>query len=351
MPLGRILRTPLLHFLAIGTLLAGGRAWLGSDPRAPAARNENETDARAGPGTATALAGHAATRRPVVVLDAERIGELAAELERRSGRPPARTELAPLVGDAFDEEILFREAMARGLDANDAAIEARLVEKMLFLDDAATVDDAPNLLARARALELEREDLVVRRLLVEKLERLATMLAPDERPDDRALEDAYQTRRERLRAPDRLDLSHVFVSRDRHGDRTEAEAQALLRALERDGLAGASDARRGDPFPFGAVLARRSVDELDRLFGAGFGARVGTLEPGRWSGPIPSAYGLHLVRVDGREPGTVPPFETVRPRLRLELEAERRAAKREALLASLRTRYELAVEWPGEVSR
>lgn len=356
MPLGRTLRTPLLHFLAIGALLAGGRAWLARDPAATARATTTgatgtgpRTEPEPGPRTETAE--RAPMERPAVVLDAERITELAASLARRTGRPPSRAALAPLVREAFDEEILFREAMARGLDAHDAAIEARLVEKMLFLDDAATVDDAPALLARARALELEREDLVVRRLLVEKLLRLATTLSPDETPDAAALERAYQARRERLRSPDRFDLTHVFVGRDRRGDGVEAEAQSLLRALERGGRADASIRRRGDPFPFGAVLVGRSADELDRIFGPGFGARVGALAPGRWSGPIVSAYGLHLVRVDGREPGSVPAFESVRERLRLELEAERRAAKREALLAALRTRYELAVAWPGEVSQ
>ena len=60
---------------------------------------------------------------------------------------------------------------------------------------------------------------------------------------------------------------------------------------------------------------------------------------GRWTGPIPSAYGAHLVLVESVEPGVVPPLATVANRLRLEIEEERREANLEALLSDLRSLY------------
>lgn len=318
MPRPGILRSPLLHFLAIGGLLVVARAWLVV---------------------------------PRVELDADRVAEIADGFEARTGRRPLHAELEPLVRAELDEELLYREALARGLDADDPAIEARLVEKLRAVEAEAGTQDARALLARARALGLEREDLVVRRILVEKLLRSATALDPDEAPDAAELERAYRSKREALRPPPTLDLVHVFLSRDRRGKRTEADALALRAGLETSDLALDEALQLGDAFPFGSVLARRDGSELDRIFGAGFARRVETLPPGRWSEPIGSAYGLHLVRVDRREPGSPPRFEAVRERLRLELEAERREAKREALLATLRTRYELAVVWPEEDSR
>lgn len=347
MPFTRILRSPLLHFLALGALLVAARAWLaGAGPSAADPRDRSGWLAQGdGP---EAQAGLRSSR---VELDAERVAELVDGFERRNGRPPTRQELEPLARAELDDELLYREALTRGLAANDPAIEARLVEKMLFLDDEADAADAPALLERARALGLEREDFVVRRLLVDKLVRLATELPPGEVPDEPALERAYHERSERLRSPAQISLIHVFLSRDRRGTRTAQDARAVLRRLERGGLGDDEAVRLGDSFPFGHVLARIDAGELDRIFGEGFGRRVDAHAHDGWSEPIASAYGLHLVRVDAREPGALAPFETVRERLRLELEAERRTARREALLATLRTRYELAVAWPEEESR
>ena len=97
----------------------------------------------------------------------------------------------------------------------------------------------------------------------------------------------------------------------------------------------------GDPFPLGHRLERRSQHDLERTFGGRFGERVFGLDLERWSEPIVSAYGLHLVYVATREPGQVPPIESVSNRLRLQIEDRRRDANLDALLSDLRTRYEV----------
>jgi parvulin-like peptidyl-prolyl isomerase len=37
-----------------------------------------------------------------------------------------------------------------------------------------------------------------------------------------------------------------------------------------------------------------------------------TLEPGTWSGPLPSTYGWHLVRVEAKEATALAPLDDVR---------------------------------------
>ena len=96
------------------------------------------------------------------------------------------------------------------------------------------------------------------------------------------------------------------------------------------------------------AVDRAAQDELARSFGDAFASAVFALAPGRWSQPIASAYGLHLVLVESVLPGELPPLERVRPRLRAALEEEARDRKLAALLAELRTRYEVAVAEPGE---
>lgn len=300
MRLGSILRAPLLHFALFGALLFAASGLLGLPDR--------------------------------------RVG--------------SEVGVAVETGDenALDEELLVREALARGLEAGDPGIEARLVQKMLFLDDDASLADATELARRARALGLDREDVVIRRLLAEKLRLLATTLEPSEAPDEAALRRAFAERAETLRTPSRRSLVHVFLSQDRRGARTQADAESLHRRITAQRVPPTEAVGLGDPFPSGHTLVARSRAELARQLGETFAERVVELPVGEWSDPIPSAYGLHLVHVEADTPGEIPSFDSVRERLRLELENDLRERKLAALLAELRTRYEVAVALAGEES-
>ncbi|MEZ4280940.1 MAG: peptidyl-prolyl cis-trans isomerase [Myxococcota bacterium] len=319
-----LLRSPLVHFLLLGALGFAARDRIGELARA------------------------AIAKPPLVTLEADRIDGLRRGWQAQMGRVPTQAELAALIGDEVDDELLYREALARGLDEGDPEIALRLVQKMTFLDDAAAGADPGALVREARALGLERDDPVVRRLLVQKLRLAATALAPDERPSEADLARAHAARSESLREPERRSLVHVFASRDRRGARTEADAAALRERIEREAIPPALAIRQGDAFPLGLHLDPQTRDELARGFGEGFARAVFAEAPGQWSQPIESAYGLHLVRVERVLPGALPPLETVRTSLRLALEEEARDRKLAALLAELRTRYEVAVAQPGE---
>ncbi len=335
------LNRPLVHFLCAGALLFGARGLLqASGLEAVGLEAADAAGAR-------------------IEIDAARISELEDEFAGVAGRRPARDELAGLVERAVDEELLYREARARGLDAGDGGVDARLLQKMLFLEQGAAPSepaDAAALIDRARALGLDREDLVIRRILAEKLRLQATAIAAAETPDEFALRRAYEARGEALRTPERRSFVQAFFARDRRGAPMEQAADEARRRLADEPPAQAVAARPaaivpGDPFPVGQRIAARTRDELDRLFGAGFGEKVFALPQDAWSEPIESAYGLQLVSVEAILPAEIPPFERVRDRLRLEQEEAIRARKLAALLAELRTRYEVAVAWPGEEAR
>src|SRR4030095_6637824 len=70
-----------------------------------------------------------------------------------------------LVDAQIDDEVLFREALARGFD-HDRVVGARLVRLGRFLGLAANGDDA-HVEREARALGLHRSDAVIRPPLIE----------------------------------------------------------------------------------------------------------------------------------------------------------------------------------------
>jgi hypothetical protein len=312
-------RSPALHFLLLGALLFTLQGVRQSHSAA-----EDPTARR-------------------IAIDRERMAQLERDFAAQTGRRPSPRETRRLVDREVEEEILYREALARGLLDRDGGVQTRLIQKMLFLESGRSLEEAPDLLARAIELGLHREDVVVRRILVQKMRLLGSSLAPQQRPTDAELRTVYRAESESLRAPDRRTLVHVFLSRDRHGEETEALADRLAARLRAQAIAPADGPREGDPFPLGHRLEGRSRADLARQFGGAFGDATFAALPGRWSDPIGSAYGSHLVFVEQVDPGEVPPFEAVAERLRLQLEQERREKNLEALLADLRTRYEVVL--------
>lgn len=318
-----ILRSPLIHFLLVGMLLFALRDRIG-----------------------LGAAGSAPTETLRIRFDTARIAELRADFKSQLGHAPTAAELDRLIAQAVDEELLFREAITRGLQEGDDGVETRLAQKMLFLGDAASSAEPidPALLAeRARRLGLDQEDVVIRRLLVQKLRLSATALTPNEIPSEDELARDYADDREALREPEHRSLVHVFLSRDRRGEHTRKDAESLRRQIATDQLVPTAAIALGDAFAFGPAFARSSAGDLERSFGGDFAARAFALPVATWSEPIESAYGLHLVRVEEIVPGVIPPFAGVRDRLRREREERLRDRKLAALLAALRTRYEVAV--------
>jgi hypothetical protein len=105
----RLLREPLLHFLAIGGLIFVLFA------------------AQSEPGPEPA---------DTIVVGPDRIAQLAKGFQAVWRRPPTDDELRSIIDDFVREEIYYREALTLGLDRNDAVVRRRLRQKMEFLTDS-----------------------------------------------------------------------------------------------------------------------------------------------------------------------------------------------------------------------
>ena len=315
----RWLRTPLVHFIVGGSLLF-----------------------RIVHGVPPLVARHPAAHRAPVVLTADDVARLRSDYLRETGLEPTADDEAALVEKAVDEELLFREAMARGLDQGDRSVHNWLVEQMHVLEGERT-DDSERLYLRARALGLDRTDLVVRRILVQKMRLLAARTA-ERPPSDGELEAFYAAHRDAYRAPDRVSFWHLFVSSERHGRAAIADASTLLDAIRHDRLTPEQAVLRGESFASPPHLVGQSDAQIAKLFGPAVAAALVAGQPERWLGPVSSPYGVHLVWIEAREPGTVPPLTLVRGRVLERWHDEQRAALVAALLRELKQRYPLEVQ-------
>ena len=269
--LRRILREPLLHFALLAVVVLG-------------------VERRVAPPS---------PRR--IVVTAEELKGLRQEHRRRTGTNPTPADEQALLDRYLDDEVLYREAIALGLDRGDVILRRRLIQKMQFL----TEDMSP---------------------------------IPD--PTDADLDAYLAAHRQRYTIGDRVSLTHVFFTPYRPDDDVEARAADARAQL----VAGIDPTTLGDPFVRGRDFVLETEPELAAVFGPAFASAVMALPAGDWSSPIRSSYGVHLVRVRERRAARTLGVAELRERLRHDWQEERRADANRAALARLRAQYEIDVE-------
>ena len=68
-----------------------------------------------------------------IFISDQEILSLISAWKSQVGRDPTDDELARIVNNLIDEEILYREALFLGLDQEDTIIKRRLAQKISFL--------------------------------------------------------------------------------------------------------------------------------------------------------------------------------------------------------------------------
>lgn len=240
-----------------------------------------------------------------IVISSARIANLADGFARTWQRPPGKEELQGLIDDYIRDEVFYREGRAAGLDRDDVIIRRRVRQKMEFL----------------------AEDIS----------------APE--PSEEQLAAYLKANPERFRTEDRLTFHQVFLSATRHASTMDSDSQGLAGILARAD-AGLDTGALGDPFLLGEEFRAVSPNDVASIFGDGFAKRIFVMEQGRWQGPVASSFGQHFVYINERAPGGLPPLDAVREAVRREWSNARRLEAEQKLYASLRERYQIVVETP-----
>jgi hypothetical protein len=197
----------------------------------------------------------------------------------------------------------------------------------------------------ATSLGFDRDDTIIRRRLRQKLEFLVEDAAEAAPPTEAELQAWLDAHPEPFRAEPQIAFRQLYLSPDRRRGSVEAEAARLLARLQGEGPEARID-ELGDPIMLPQELPLVPRRETARLFGESFADRLMAIEPGTWAGPVESGYGLHLVFVRERVPGSLPELSAVRPLVERELLAERRRTRLETMYERLLEKYTVVVEWP-----
>jgi parvulin-like peptidyl-prolyl cis-trans isomerase-like protein len=238
-----------------------------------------------------------------IVVSSARIDNLADGFTRTWRRPPSKEELQGLVDDYIRDEVFYREGRAAGLDRDDVIIRRRVRQKMeFFAEDISAVE-----------------------------------------PSEAQLAAFLESNPERFKTEDRLSFQQIFLSATRHAEARDGDIKRLADELAHAD-ATVDTAMLGDAFLLGNEFRAMSRSELAAIFGDGFSKRISVMEQGRWQGPIASSFGQHFVYISERVPGSLPPLDAVRDAVRREWSNARRIEAEQKLYGSLRERYEIVVE-------
>lgn len=203
-----------------------------------------------------------------ISVSASEIERLAVLYETEAGTPPDHRDLQALINDQIQQQALAREARALGMADGDVVIERRLAQKMIFM------------LSETRTVSTPTED---------------------------ELHAWFVQNQDQFRQPQRTTFDHIFFSRA-----DDPAIAATLSALTDDPEQGWR--QRGNPFMLQRSYSDITRAELVHLFGTDFAAQMDVLpsESRQWQGPIRSALGTHLVRINARQASVLPEYSDIR---------------------------------------
>lgn len=277
--IGRWLREPLLQFLLVGVLLFV--VWRAVSPESYARSPTNR-----------------------IVLTDDDLKQLTTTWVMAGRAPPSPQQMQRLVDDKVREEVLYREALALGLDKDDTIVKRQLARKMEFL--------------------------------AEDVSKLGE-------PKPGELKAWFEKNGERFALPPRVSFRHVYFSPDRRGAMVRADAKRALSQLAGKPMDAAGIAAVGDPFMFQQFYGDRPFDEIARQFGPSFARALVQLTPGGWAGPIESGYGWHVVFSESLTPQRIPDYEEIESDVKAAWVEERREEVRARMFQAMRARYEVVL--------
>jgi peptidyl-prolyl cis-trans isomerase C len=248
----RIFREPLLHFLLLGVALFATYGYM--------------QRGRGGVESSRAIA-----------LTLDELRQLDLYFESQWRRQPTPDEFNRMVEDRIQEEVLYREGIAMGLDKDDTIVKRRMAQKVRFLtEDVAAAHE----------------------------------------PTTYELSAWYEKNGEKFVLPGRVTFRHVYFSPDSRGQRAHDDAVDALAKVAREPEDSKAAPLKADRFMFQEYYSDRSTEQLAKEFGPTFAHAILALKPRSWQGPIESGYGWHLVFVESVTPGRIPALGEIEPEVK-----------------------------------
>jgi hypothetical protein len=249
---------------------------------------------------------HRTDKPSEIVVMQGTIENLVTGFTRTWQRPPTDEELQGLVRDYIREEAAYREALAMGLD---------------------------------------RDDMIVRRRLRQKLEFVSDDLASRTEPSDMDLQAFLEAHPDLFQREALFSFNQIYLNPQIHGASLQHDELRLLNLLQK----GQPDlAAQGDPFLLPQSFQDITLSDVKKTFGEQFASALSALPVGHWQGPVISSYGEHLIFLSKRAGGYKPALADMHDQVRREWFDAKRAEATNQFYDALLRRYTVKIEPPEE---
>jgi parvulin-like peptidyl-prolyl isomerase len=229
----------------------------------------------------------------IFVSDQE-ILSLISAWKSQVGRDPTDDELARIINNLIDEEILYREALLLGLDQEDTIIKRRLAQKISFL----------------------KEESITKIPIIKELN------------------DYYENNKEKYYIEPSFTFTHYYFSENNN---SLERSQQALKALQDNNKV------KSDPFYLGKTFANEQLRNINTNFGKTFSKELMQADPNQWNGPFVSTYGHHIVYLNSVTPGYIPEIEEVLRKVEVDFLQMKKEDAVKGFLSDVRSEYTIFI--------
>lgn len=234
-----------------------------------------------------------------IIVSANEVDLLKVSFEKTWNRPPTDSELKARVDNYIMDEVFFREAISMGLDKKDPAVKRRLRQIIeMMLDNYTTVY-----------------------------------------PVQSQLEKYLSENPEKFRLPSTISFEHIYFKED---EKEVAENQLKRLSAGKQLESGIN----GELLMVPSDFSDNTKGEIERIFGKAFTSELFTMEVGNWDGPIESAYGWHLIKIDQITGGIVPALTDIRAVVEREWMVVERKKMKSEQYEQMKSYYNISVTYP-----
>ncbi len=240
-----------------------------------------------------------------IVIERAQVEGLAAQFAQTFRRAPSPREVDGLIRDFIKDEVYYREARRLGLDQGDEVIRQRLRQKM---------------------------------------EYFARSSVESEEPGDAELQKMIGANPSKYGGSAVISFDQVYLGQHDPAEARERGRDVLARLGQ-----GADWQKLGDPLSVPRAMERASRSEIEREFGDQFADELAVLagKPSpAWRGPVPSGYGMHLVRLRAASAPRPPRLAEVRQQVENDWRAATIEAREAAAYQALLDSYAITIEKP-----
>jgi hypothetical protein len=249
------------------------------------------------------LVGGSDIEKDEIVLGNDEIAKIVTVHKLQQNKPPTNEELAFLINQKIRQEIFYRDALKLNLDRDDDVVKQRLAQNMEHLSIGNTDLASP----------IAEKDLIA----------------------------YFHDNAQKYQGPSTFSFYQIaFTLQNQQQNQLKAnELLAEIADVKPDELHIHGD---NSPIPF--YYENIEANELRNELGGSIADALDTLYVKKWTGPVHSGYGEHLVYIEKREPGKIPEFSQIKEVVARDYAYDKEQDLNEAMYRRLREKYEVRIE-------